>query len=195
MEEWKDINGYENLYQVSNYGRVKRKQSLVATGIKHSDKRNVKEKILKQNLKRNGYLTVDLSKDNKVKTISIHRLVAMAFLENDNPQEKKFIDHINCNKQDNRANNLEWVSNRENIEKAMKNHLYNNPNKKQVRCKDLNLIFESSYKAGEYINNRFYKNSKRVSTIANKIRACCLKYQKIAYNHTWEYVEGSTTNS
>ena len=94
MENWKDILGYENLYEVSDLGRVRRKESYVRTGIKHNEFRKVKSTMLKANLKRNGYLAVDLSKDYKVKTISIHRLVATAFCERDS-EEKTVIDHIN----------------------------------------------------------------------------------------------------
>lgn len=183
MEKWKDIKGYENLYQVSDLGRIRRKDAYVNTG---TGKRICKGKILKQNLKRNGYLCVDLSKDGKVKTITVHKLVATAFCENLNNGFE--IDHINANKQDNRAINLEWVTSRENKNRALKNHLYYNPNKKTIYCKQLNMTFESSYKAAEYLNNKYFGNVKKVSSIAGKIRACCIGIQKIAYGLNWQYV-------
>ena len=187
MEIWKEIEKYEDCYEVSNYGRVRRKDGYVNSGIKHNDKRFIKGKILKGNLKRNGYLTVDLSKEYKVKTISIHRLVAKAFCKNDNPEVKTQVNHKNANKQDNRAENLEWVTPEENKIHAEKNKLCTHPERKKVRCKQLNMIFESSYAAAEFLNITYFKNSKQVKNIASKIRASALGIQSIAYGFTWEY--------
>lgn len=186
MEIWKDVKGYEDYYQVSSLGRIKRKSGYVNVGIKNNEKRLVKERILKQRLRNNGYLSVDLSKEHIVKTISVHRIVAMAFIENDSPL-KTYVNHINCNKCDNRVENLEWVTPRENSHHAKENKLFKTPNKKQVRCKQLNKSFESSYAAAEYINNKYFNNSKQVIGIASKIRLCCNGKQKIAYGLNWEY--------
>ena len=185
MEIWKDIIDYEDCYQISNLGRVRRKDGYVNTGIRHSDKKFIKGKVLKQNLKKNGYLTVDLSKNYNVKTKSVHRLVAIHFCEKDN-DGKTEVNHINCNKQDNRAENLEWVTPQYNKEHAKINNRYQPPNKKKVRCKQLNITFESSYAAAEFINNKYFKNSKQVKNIAAKIRASCSGIQKSAYGFTWE---------
>lgn len=186
MEIWKDIKNYEGLYQVSNIGRVKSLDKKVNTKIKNNDYRIVKGKILKLNKKRNGYLTVDLSKNGIVKTCTIHRLVANAFI--DNPQNKEQINHINAKKYDNRVENLEWCTYQENVEHAKINKLYYNKNCKKVRCKQTNKIYESSYQAGEWLNNEIFKNSKSTKVIANKIRMCCNGKQKKAYNYTWEFV-------
>lgn len=187
MEIWKDIKNYKGLYQVSNYGRVKRLKTIVNSSCRNGGKRITPEKILKQNIKRNGYLTVDLSKNGITKTISVHRLVALTFIPNEDTNKTQ-IDHINCNKKDNRVCNLEWVSDKENRERAKQNNLYNNPNKKQVRNKQLNLIFNGSYKAAEFINEKLFKNSKKVKTIAGRIRACCCGILKTAYGYTWQYM-------
>ena len=187
MEIWKDIKGYEDYYQVSNLGRVRRKDSYVNTGIKHSDKRFVKGFVLKQNKKRNGYLTVDLSKEHKVKTVSIHRLVAIAFV--DNPENKEQVNHKNGNKTDNRVENLEWVTSSENRLHAFRTNLQNvNHLKKKVRCKQLDMVFSSSYEAAEYINDKYFQNSKQVKNIACKIRSVANGFQKTAYGFTWEFI-------
>lgn len=97
MEEvWKDIKGYEGLYQVSNMGRI----------------RNSKGCIMKQAINEKGYMRIRLCKDGKKSHLRIHRLVADAFIPN--PDNKEEVNHISCMKSDNRVSNLEWVSSEEN---------------------------------------------------------------------------------
>ena len=99
MEEiWKDIKGYEGLYQVSNLGRIK---SLTRKNV-------LKERIIKGGIQKNGYRFVLLYKDKKVRIFKVHRLVAEAFIPN--PNEYKEINHIDENKQNNNAENLEWCT-------------------------------------------------------------------------------------
>lgn len=114
MEIWKDIKGYEGYYQVSNYGNVR-------SCTRFDGVRIQKGKMMKPNLKYNGYLQVGLRKDHKRKWFSIHRLVAIHFI--DNPDNLPQVNHIDCNKQNNNVNNLEWVSSKENLEHAHKNNL------------------------------------------------------------------------
>ena len=106
LEEWQSVVGYEGYYEVSNLGRV-RSISRQA-GIVH-----IKGRILKQFDSKNGYLCVCLSKEGCSTTISVHRLVATAFVAN--PEEKATVNHINEDKHDNRASNLEWLTLQENI--------------------------------------------------------------------------------
>ena len=111
-EEWKDIEGYEGLYQVSNKGRVKVLPHLVHRGFYTC---TCQEKILTPRKKNNGYLFVGLSKGSKKsqKQKYIHRLVASAFIEN--TLSKKEVDHIDGNRQNNNVENLRWVSRIENV--------------------------------------------------------------------------------
>lgn len=89
MEEiWKDIDGYDGIYQVSSLGRIRSKWSG-----SHSAFGN-KYKILKGSIGRNGYITINLCKDGKSVTKTLHRLVACAFLPK--VKDKNFIDHIDC---------------------------------------------------------------------------------------------------
>ena len=106
-EEWKQIPNYEGLYEVSSLGRVK---SLIY--------RN--EKIKKSTLEKQGYLATNLSNNGFRKTFRVHQLVAMAFLNHTPDGNNLVVDHINDNKLDNRVENLQMITNGENIRKGKK---------------------------------------------------------------------------
>lgn len=123
-EIWKDIDGYEGLYQVSNLGRVK---SLMCHGFK-------RVKILKGCRYAKGYLIVNLYKSGKPISKSIHRLVASAFIPN--TQLKKEVNHLDANKVNNYVDNLEWCTTLENVKHAIENGLRIEQMKKtaEARC-------------------------------------------------------------
>lgn len=105
MEEiWKDIEDYEGFYQVSNFGRVKR----VTTG-----------RILKGTTDKDGYALVLLSKHNTPSMRITHRLVAQAFIPN--PEHKPEVNHIDEDKTNNRVDNLEWSTRKENCNHGTRN--------------------------------------------------------------------------
>ena len=111
MEEiWKPVVGYEGVYEVSNMGRVKSLERKVPKG---DGERTVKERILKLRTDRYGYLTVGLYAGGKPKKFLVHRLVCQTFHEN--PDNKPQVNHINEDKTDNRACNLEWCTCKQNI--------------------------------------------------------------------------------
>lgn len=100
-EYWKDIEGYEGLYQISTLGKVK--------SLKYN-----KEKILKPGKDTNGYLMVVLCKNGKQKECSVHRLVAQTFIHNPNSEHYTQVNHIDENKTNNTIENLEWCTSKYN---------------------------------------------------------------------------------
>lgn len=171
-EIWRDIEGYESLYQVSNMGRVK---SLGNGGS------NSKERILKAE-KNHCYLRVSLSKEGKKKHYRVHRLVATAFIPNlDNlPQ----VNHIDENKTNNCAINLEWCSSEYNHNygthnKRVAESQTNDPKRsKRVLCIETGVIYPST------------KQVERELGFANSnISAVCLGKRKRAYGYTWRFID------
>jgi hypothetical protein len=113
-EIWKDIPGYEGLYQVSNLGRVKSLQREVCNGVRCYNK---KENILKPNIRLSGHYKVDLYKGLKRHAKSIHQLVAIAFLEHIPNGLSLVVDHIDNDKTNNKLENLQIITQRENASK------------------------------------------------------------------------------
>lgn len=188
---WKPINGYEGMYEVSDSGEVRSCDRYIKTDIRHVTSRLIKGRILTQNTKSNGYRTVDLCKNGKVKTTTVHRIVANAFLPN--PNGLRFVNHKDSNRCNNSADNLEWVTSSENrlhgIEHGnVKFHV------KAVKCNENGLVFESPKKAAEWIAENFPDRTKgEAGTTVGNIRAACKGAKHTAYGFTWLYHEGSTT--
>jgi hypothetical protein len=115
MEIWKEIKGYEGLYQVSNYGRIKSLSHINYLG------RLRQECILGSRLSDRGYHTAVLYNNGKPKSFRVHQLVAKAFI--DNPFNKPHVNHLDGIKSNNFIDNLEWVTISENQKHAFKNGL------------------------------------------------------------------------
>ena len=116
MEIWKDINGYEGVYQVSNLGRVRSLDRFVNSV---NGKRKVKGQIMNFTT-RSGYNVLILRKYNIKKSKQVHRLVAEAFIQNTN--NKPFVNHKDFNRKNNNVENLEWVTQKENVNWSKQNY-------------------------------------------------------------------------
>lgn len=184
IEIWKDIENYEGLYQVSNLGRVRSLERDVyySNGAIH----HLKEKILVKRIEKNGYQIVSLYKNGKRKDMTIHRLVALAFISN--PEDKPQVNHIDEVKTNNVVENLEWCSAQENVNhgtrtaRAVQNRrsykLGNHPNAKPVFCEELNKKFDSIRRAEEELGVNI-----------NCIVSACKGKQKTAGGFHWKYAD------
>ena len=159
-EVWKDVPDYEELYWVSNLGRVRSKR-----------------KVLK--LIDGEYLKVGLSKNGKQSTITVHRLVAKAFAKNNN--NYNFVNHIDENKHNNIYTNLEWCTNIYNCNYGERNKKVSNSNSKyKIIQKDKNdNIIKIWNNIWEITHNTNYKK--------DNISCCCRGKYKYAYGYKWEY--------
>ena len=141
-EIWKDVEGYDGEYQVSNLGRVK------SFKVRRGICRRVGGFFLKPAINVHGYLIFQLTKDRKATVYPIHRLVATTFIPN--PENKKTVNHIDGNKKNNSIENLEWATHSENSLHHVKNSLRFNGNYKgkiKVFDKFGNFIHELSGEA------------------------------------------------
>lgn len=174
-ETWKDIPGYENLYQISSTGRVK-SLNYRGTG---------KEKLLKPGLDKDGYYYVSLCKNGERKNFKVHRLVALTFIPN--PDNKECVDHINGIRNDNRVENLRWCTVKENsnfplAKKNKSQSLINNPKLSKA-------VLQIDKVTGEVINEfpSTKEAARQLEIYQGSIFQCCNGKYKTAYGYYWRY--------
>ena len=161
-EIWKDIPGYEGLYQASSFGQIKSLGAVVHVGGKWCGPktRRKREKILAQNKNIHGYKMVSLCKNGKVRVFTVHRLVMITFSQN--IHGKPQIDHIDGDRANNNLNNLRWATPSENEkwkvlrlkqEKGGIIYKYKEGNMitRKVKCVETGDIFFSASEAARYI--------------------------------------------
>ena len=168
MEEiWKTVvyDGeiYEN-YEVSNMGRVR---SL-------NYKRTGKIQVLKPSVTTHGYLLIGLRKSGKQKMCYVHRLIAYAFIPNDNPTEKIEVNHIDEVKTNNRVDNLEWCTRKQNNNYGTHNERLS----KKVKCVETGEVFESIMDV-----------ERKLGLNNSHICKCCNGKLKTCGGYHWECVE------
>lgn len=183
-EIWKPIKGYEGVYEVSNRGNVKTLR---------------KNKVMSQQIgKKNGYCYVGLFKNGKTKKLLVHRIVAMAFI--DNPMGKRTVNHKDGNKRNNAVENLEWATYSENHRHAFKIGLKvasdnqrkaiskigkrtcdtNRPRRAVVMMDENNVIktFRSAHEASRFVGGN-----------PSAIVACCKGKLRTSKGYRWKYAD------
>ena len=159
QEIWKDVKGYEGKYKVSNQGRV---YSILS------------HKYLSQTIVGKGYLRVFLWHDGIRKGELVHRLVAIHFL--DNPNRLPQVNHIDEDKENNCADNLEWIDAKGNMNAGTVQERKARACGKAVKCIELNKTFDSINQAAQELNLH-----------ASNISACLRGKQKTSGGYHWEY--------
>lgn len=176
MENWISVIGFENIYEVSNLGRVKSlRRKILIRGIHNGI---TKEKILKQNYRGKGYLSIRLC-DNK--TYSTHRLVLCSFNKK-RLNDKLHVNHINENKVDNRLVNLEFCDNKYNSNYGSKNNkLSKSLTKNKIKQIDDNGEVVKIWDNAEYALKEGFNSS--------HISKCCRGIRNKHSGFRWEYVD------
>ena len=164
IEIWKDCKGYEGKYQVSNLGRVWSIKS---------------QKCLKPYIMNNGYKQVSLMcKNGKVKKELVHRLVAIAFI--DNPNNLPQVNHIDENKENNCLDNLEWCDPKYNSNYGTRTKRVSKPQMKKVYCVELDKTYDSAKYAAQELG--LHKEN---------IAACCRGQRNTCGKYHWRYLNAS----
>jgi hypothetical protein len=178
IEKWKDIIGYEGSYAVSDFGRVWSYSRLVWQP-QRSQYVKRKERILKQKKCSDGYLAVTLQVDSIRKYVGVHRLVALMFVKN--PKNKPEVNHVFGDKKQNRPNMLEWVTDKENTQHAIKlglapSQVGETNNRSKLKESD---VIEIRHK---------HKNGTSGVDLAKEYKVYPTAVNKIIHKKTWRHI-------
>ena len=159
LEEWKRIIIDDEVwdYEVSTHGNV----------------RNLKGHYMTQFDNGRGYLQVHLTKNKQSRHCLVHRVVAQAFIPN--PENKPTVNHLNEDKHDNRVENLEWATSKEQATHGTLQQRLSEKKEKKVRCIETNTIYDSVQQASE-------------DATKSNIVSCCRGRRKTTCGFHWEYV-------
>lgn len=177
-EEWKEIEGYEGLYLVSNLGRVKRSV-------------NGKENFLTTTKMQTGYRKVILTRNGSTRNCTVHRLVAKAFVEG--YQDGYTVNHIDENKDNNKAENLEWCSRIENALKYIENHKNEKRERKSIHrkpgpYKHFKRVIQYEKDGRELkVWNNLAEIERTTGKKQSSILRCCENKGQTAYGYKWRF--------
>ena len=193
-EIWKDINGFEGYYQVSNLGRVKSIERVIEY-LSYGKKKTKKicEKIFKPQFNKSGYYMVNLSVNNMHYPKQIHRLVAEAFIPN--PDNKPQVDHINTIRTDNRVENLRWCTQQENtdnpLSKAKHKEYYSEHIGSNHHCARKIIQFTADNELLD-VYDCIKDASEKLNVDRAHISSCCSGKRKTAGGSRWKYYDTDT---
>lgn len=177
--KWKNVVGYENLYLVSDTGIIKALKKVRGMpcqwdGVKNKGSRIYPEKIMIYQTDKDGYFRVKLFKESIAQHYRVNRIVAIAFIPN--PENKPLVNHKDGNKQNNSVSNLEWATNRENLDHAMNTGL----------MKDIRKFTESDVIRIKTLHKSGLITAKEVAAEFN----CHVNYVYLIFeNKRWKHIK------
>lgn len=179
-EVWKDVDGFEGIYQISNYGRIKALPRDVRTC--GNGKRHIAEHIVKPIRCKNGYLEANFSIRQKRTVRLLHRVVAQAFIPN--PENLPEVNHKDENIENCRADNLEWCTSKYNAN-------YGSRNAKMIENRGNNKPVIQKTKAGEFVKRfaSIAEASRETGAFDSAIIKVCNGKQKTSVGYKWEYTD------
>lgn len=191
MEVWKDVVGFEQYYEVSNMGNVRSKERIQAFPFDETKIGIVKSKMMKQTPNSRGYYRVSLSDRKKTKQFFVHRLVAQAFVEN--PQNLPVVNHLDFDYTNNRAENLEWTTNKGNMEYSAKRGRFIHTEEWSMKIKKtLDMVMGKSViginiKTGESIRFNALNDCKKYGFQPSCVSNCCNGKRQNHKGFTWRF--------
>ena len=178
MEIWKDIKGYEGIYQISNLGNIKSLDHYIRQ--RNNNYKLYHGKTLKPYMTSTGYYKIDLHNGKKRKIMLIHRLIANAFIPN--PDDLPEVNHIDGNKTNNNIDNLEWCTRSDNIKHSYKNKLH-------IHCPKNKPVKQININTGQIINTyKSINDAARCLDLRHESISACAKGVTNSYGgYKWEY--------
>lgn len=185
-EIWKDVEGYEGLYQVSNYGNVR------CTNWNHTGTTRQLTPFYQQ-----GYKRIGFRRNFKLKNHMVHRLVASAFIPN--PQRKPVVNHIDGNKSNNHVSNLEWATFSENTRHAIAHNLRpviceqnREKGEDNCHCKRIQQLTITGEPVAEW--KSALTASLATGAKVMSIQRCCRGERKTHHGYQWRYIKRSKSH-
>jgi len=184
MEIWKQVNGYEGLYSVSSFGRVRSEDRIIKNALSSTGLAMWKGKMLKQNDSNKENLFVPLCKDGKTKLKQVHRLVAEAFVHNEDPINLTIVNHKDENRFNNHYKNLEWCTTSYNNnygtrKERVTNKVKDRKLKKRVKATNVETGVEKIYESLTETEQDGFK--------LRMVWKCCNGINKTHKGFYWEY--------
>lgn len=187
QEIWKDIKGYEKLYQASNLGNIRSLDKYVHS--KNNSLRFVQGRLIKTKVCRSGYLNVCLWKNGSKKCFYVHRLIANTFLNN--PNNLPQINHIDMDKTNNKVFNLEFCTAKYNIQQTFKKgrtKINSGCFKKGNIPQNIRKVIQRDL-SGKFIKEWNSIKEAQSTLLIYHISSCCSGKRKTAGGFLWEYVK------
>ena len=190
-EVWMPVAGHEGHYEVSNLGRVRSNDSEVK---RCKSGHFVKSgRILRPQINNHGYLYVHLKYGGLGKAY-IHRLVAEAFVHNSNPDVNTVVNHIDFNPKNNRADNLEWTTDKGNVHHSLQAGRYKRTEAWLCRLREYNekngkSVIGMNIQTGEEISFKCLNDCRSAGFEPSSVCSCCKGKRKTHKGYTWRYAD------